>query len=724
MSKPQPVADLAARLIAAKTQTAMVALLRTEARPPASKALASEVKAHVNVLERHLDDNRPSESIATALAMVFLDADHAIACVRREGVLRASRYGFRGSLIGRVAKAALGVRDLLAASPDRIAYLESVEALSRLAGNALVLQREIEATIRSRRAEVLKTVLVMVNNLFYHGWLNDNEASSLSGHRYSSEEYAEAASLVLRTYASMFSVDGASFAYVDAHAVGKNAQVYERLLLAAIRLTKFREAELFIDGLPYRVDGAGETISVSSIDSDVERSIRLGYIQAQNQRMIRFTHLQEADPAVSMRSVIDRGFDCGSFQHLLELLEQPVRRFVLKLPAVPELFEQFFGRDDLFRDELEMLLALDVDNFGTFDELIFPITDRVTSMDIFKVQRYFNFLSCAYQRRLADLEDPAERGELTLTSTLLVIRQADLVEQMRLIFGDEDKSREIISLLTMDPTEPHLDLQYRPFVGAGGYYVIAPHVVAASNLVRNTIVANRLRATAIGPRDRMVHALAEALRSVGFLVRNDFKTKIAGKELELDVVAWRDGSLFLFECKNAYHPVSVHEMRNSWDHIRSARKQLDKRREVLTEAANQAALFQKLGWEVDAPCDVHTGIVIANRVFHGASLNGHPIRQAHELINVLTSGRIVADEDSLSFWIGPDFQIADLIAYLGTASIATDQLEMLDPREWRYSMGYRELAFSSYVLDIAKWDRELRARHGPPIPGGRREAAG
>lgn len=109
-----------------------------------------------------------------------------------------------------------------------------------------------------------------------------------------------------------------------------------------------------------------------------------------------------------------------------------------------------------------------------------------------------------------------------------------------------------------------------------------------------------------------------------------------------------------------------------------------------------------------------------------AATNGdaHPIRQAHELINVLTSGRIVADEDSLSFWSGPDFQTADLIAYLGTTSIATDQLAALDPREWRYSMGYRELAFSSYVLDMAKWDRELRARHGPAIPGGRREDAG
>ncbi|MFS0849506.1 hypothetical protein AB3M93_08560 [Novosphingobium panipatense] len=613
------------------------------------------------------------------------------------------------------------MRDLLTASPDRIVYLESVEALSRLAGNAQVLQKEIETTIRSRRAVVLKTVFVMVNSLFYHGWLNDYEASSLSGHRYSSEEYAEAASLVLRTYASMFPVDGASFTYVDTDAVTKNALVYERLLVAAIRLTKFREAEFFIDGLPYRADSAGETVTVSSIDPDLERSIRLGYIQSQNQGMIRFTHLQEADPSISMRSVIDRGFERGSFGKMLELIEQPIRRLVLRLPIVPEIFGEFFARDDLFLDELQMLLALDVDNFGTFEELIFPITDNVTSMDVFKVQRYFNFLSCAYQRRLSDLKDESERGELTLTSTLLVIRHDDLIEQMRLIFGDVDKAVEIVSLLTMDPGEPHLDLQYRPFVDAGGYYVIAPHVVAASNLVRNTIVANRLRSAAIGPKDRVVHAVTEALRSAGFLVHSDFEVKVAGRELELDVVAWRDRSLFLFECKNAYHPVSVHEMRNSWDHIRSARKQLDKRREILADAINRAVLFQKLGWDVDASCEVHTGIVIGNRVFHGANLNGHPIRQAHELINVLTSGRIVADEDSLSFWQGPDFQTADLIAYLGPASIATDQLAALDPREWRYSMGYRDLAFSSYVLDMIKWDRELRARHGPPVIGGRRQ---
>ena len=43
---------------------------------------------------------------------------------------------------------------------------------------------------------------------------------------------------------------------------------------------------------------------------------------------------------------------------------------------------------------------------------------------------------------------------------------------------------------------------------------------------------------------------------------------------DTDLVAYRDGVLYLFECKNAYHPCNPHEMRNSYDHIRKAGTQL------------------------------------------------------------------------------------------------------------------------------------------------------
>lgn len=709
------VSDLIGRLLAAKTQASMVSLLRKEERPPVAKALSADIKAHVSVLAEHLDENRPREAIATAMAMIFLEPDHAISCMRRNGVLRASRYEYRGSLIGRIAKAVLGVREVFAMSPDRIAYLELVEALTRVAGNAQTLKKEIEMKVRAHRTVVLKTVFVLINNLFYREWINDHEASSLDSRRYSSEEYAEAASFILHIYASMFPVDGISFAHVDTDAAGKNALVYERLLVAAIRLAKFREAEQLIDGLPYRANREGEEVKISSIDPDVERAVRLGFIQHRTQAFIRQFHLQEADQPTSIRTLIDTGFDRGSFDKLLEMNDHPVRRLILMMPIIPAVFDSWFATDELFRDEIQMLMELDVDHFGTFDDLVFPITDQISSLDVLKVQRYFKFISCAYQRRLENIQDLVEREELTLTSTLLAIPHDAMVEHMRLILGNEDKAREVIELLKMVPRDGHLDLQYRPFVDIGDFYMIAPHVVAVSNLVRNTIVANGRRSTAIGSKDLMVHSVTEALRSAGFEVASDLNAKIAGQNLELDIVARREDALILFECKNAYHPVSVHEMRNSWEHIRSAAKQLDKRQGILVDPLNQSQLFKRLGWKVSSKCTVHTGIVIANRVFHGASLNGHPIRQAHELINVLKSGRIAArsgsKEVSLSFWLGPDFQTADLTRYLGPKSIASDQLAVLDARSWRYSIGSRELAFSSYVLDMVKFDKEMRERY-------------
>ena len=559
ISGSSTTAALIAQLLSARKQAAMLAILEAQAPHKQTKSLCADIKAHIPVLEGHLKANRAREAIATALAMLFLDSNHAVSCMRRDGVLRASRYDYKGALIGRVGKAALAIRQRINASSDCLAYLESIVALSKLAADVGLLQEEMLQTICSSRIVVLKTVLVIVNSLFYHGWLNDHEVSSLDSRRYSSEEYAEAVSLILSTYTSLFPIDDECCNHVDPDALGSRAVVYDRLLLVAIRITKFKNAELMIDGLPYRADLEGTTVTIRSIDPDLERSVRLGYIQSESQAILRVAYAQDT-PAISVRDAVGQGFDRKIFQQLIELANKPVRRLRLMLPAVPDLFENIFACDNLFKDELESLLILDVDNFGKFDDLIFNVTTRITSLDLFKLQRYFNFISSVYQRRLADIPDEDERRSLTLTSTVLIVPHDGLVKQLALIFADEAKCREIIALLTIKPGGSYLDLQYRPLVDLGTHYVIAPHVVAASNVVRNVIVANRLRSAAIGPKDRMVQSLTEALQSAGFMVRIDFKIKLGNRELEFDILAWRDGLLFVFECKNAYHPCSVHEM--------------------------------------------------------------------------------------------------------------------------------------------------------------------
>lgn len=697
MASVHSLQSIVATLLAKRSPSAMTAALKQLERPHPSAALVKEVKALVDALPSHLEADRKTEALATALAASFADGDLAIGRMRRKGMLRASKYGYRGLLIANIARAALDMRALTIARDERFDYLTSILALTKLAPSAKALHDRIVKILETRENIALKTVLAVVNSRFYNHIPADMSLSSLKLDRYSIEDLSDAASLIFMIYGRMFPIHDHCCNHVDAEGVAGAAQIYERLFVAAVRLTKFKDAEEMVDGLPFQARVDRGAVRVASIDPDIEKSIRLGYIQGQNQVAIRARYLNEANPALAVREFIEKGFERGALDQLVELTDFPVRRFRLFLPTAPQVF-QMFRTDELFRDELESLLVIDADLYGDHspNEQIAP---HVTMMDLLKVQRYFNFISCLYQRKLQTVPDEADQAYLTFTSTIPVVPHDRFFEQMQLIFDDDAKSRAIIDMLALKWDAPHLDLQYKPLVDLGSYYVIAPHVLAASNLARNVTVSNKLRSFALASGDPMVKAVVEAFACVGFKVRSDFKIRAGGKSMELDIVAWRDSALFLFECKNAYHPCSPHEMRNSFDAIRDGRDQLDIRGQLFRDPLHQAALFAKLGWDVPPTEQVHTGIIIANRIFHGARFNGHPVRQAHELINVLRNGTIGGDGHDLSFWANTEFTTGDLITYLGADSVAAKQLAALEPVPLEFDLGRKRLIFDSYALD-------------------------
>ncbi|MFT9180397.1 MAG: hypothetical protein ABF508_09035 [Zymomonas mobilis] len=693
---------LVATLLATRKQADMIAVLKRVERPVTSRQLRHELSQGIKTLAGHIDAKRHKEAKATILALLFIDANYVIPKLRRTGVLRASKYRYNGHLIGTIIKVALQITSLMNTTPERVRYLETVSALAKLAVNARRLYDQIVNALKGRREMVLKTLLVIINSKFYNEWLNDRAQASTVPHYYSAEEYTEAVSLIFSIYASLFPITEECCNQVDTNSVIRDPKSYDRLLYAALRIMKFKEAEILVDGFPYQATLEDRTVTISSSDPDIEKSVRLGYIQNEQQMALRASRLCKIkDPLLSLDDFIKRGFEQHAFDNLIQLVEQPCRHYRLILPTAPKFFS-LFSDDTSFREEVEQLLLLEVNHFGDLDSLMGGITENVTTIDIFKFQRYFLFLGSLYQKRLEKIEDDTERKFLTFTSTVFVIPHDSLFMQMMLIFNDEAKVNTIIKLFSTGIIADHLDLQYRPLIDIGSHYVIAPHLLARSNLVRNTIVANRLREGVIGPEDQMVKGVVDALISADFKVNTSFKIKAGGQKMELDIVAWRDGHLFFFECKNAYHPCSVHEMRNSYDHLKVGRDQLDIRQQVFSDSANQSLLFEKLGWAVANTATVHTGIITANRIFHGASLHGHPVRHAHELINVLQNGELTIQDLNLSFWSGSTFQTNDLVTYLEGDSVATKQLAALDPITLEFEMGYRNLIFSSFALDPEK----------------------
>ncbi len=703
-------------LLAKKTKAAIVAAaqaLTADKRPVrpqgSQKEFDRELKRHLKDLGNYLVKNQRREAMATALALVIADAEFTIAEIRRIGLFRASRYAYQGSLVGHIATAILQIRPLLTLHPDRFAYLESVQALTRLAPNVRKLHDDLADFLRLRKDEVIKTILVLVNNVFYFGWVHHPEIGSEEPQHYSAEDFSEAASLVLSMYREMFKLTAETCNIVDEKLIKTTDLPYYQLLVVAAKINKFREAEATIDNLPYQAVLSGTSVTVSSIDPDIEKSVRLGYIQSQFQLLKRLKMLEELDAPVSIKEFVNQGCRTGTLEQVVTIVDKPIKRLTLRLPTAPQIFG-LFSTHQRFRDEIENLLVLDVDNFDNKETTpTYKISDRISSEDIFKMQRYFRFLSCIYQKRLEGFTD-SDRLLLTYRSTVLIMPRDEIVNQLNLIFHDHEKTKELVDYLTLGENRTFVDLQYTPIIVIDDHVVIAPHLVAASNLVRNIVTANKLRTDLVaGTIDPMQKAVADALAEAGFKVEVEAKIRISGKEVETDIVAWRDDTLFLFECKNAYLPCNAHEMRNSFEHIEKAGHQLTLRNTTFQAIANQKALFKKLGWNVQPTTAIHTGIVIANRVFHGAKMSGHPVRHAHEFINVVLRGYIGIGDEQISFWKGPTFQTADLVSYLNGQTVIVDQMSSLEPVTQKYLFGPRSLEILTYVLRPEKLDEKIRA---------------
>lgn len=665
--------------------------------------LKGEVNAKLESLQNNIRRNRHNESVATIVALMLWDADRAVSRVRREGVLRASRYKYRSACVNKVVQAALKLAPNLHLSSQSLKYLQSVHALLAVAPDARNMREGLITRMRARQSCLLKTLLVVVNEVFSHNWLGNRELSSDTIEHWTAEEIAEGYSLLVDLFREEIGIKPKMWQLTDEQIVNPHECVYASLLLNAAKLATFREAETQIDGLPYEASIKGQVVTIAATQRELEKSIRLGYIQADLQVLIRAMHIAKAQKesdwqAQSIEDFVTQEFE-GGLGKFVNLVEKPISRLVFGLPASPHLLARLKS-DEPFLEELAMLYGAGIENFQPEAGWALRVSETLTALDVAKVQRLFLIINLVFHYKLKSIEDEKWRTTLTARSAIPVIRRDDLVLMLELVLS-KDKAQDMLRFLTLSESEKFVDLQYRPFIQAGNWYVIAPAVVGKSNLVRNIVTANRLRTSKSIGADPMQKAVADALKEAGFTVRVGFNFDIDGKR-ETDIFCWRDDVLFVFECKNAYHPCSAHELRTSFEHLKTAEEQLGIRLDWLKRLGQQEKLFSALGWEVAPTPRIHTGIITANRAFTGYRMGLHPVRQAYEFINVLLRGHINIsyEQPPIRFWRGETFQVADLVEYLEGETIVRVQMEALRPSTRRVRMGSAELAFDSFTMDM------------------------
>jgi hypothetical protein len=708
------LAELLKKPTLSSMTTAALALPAPTGTSKEAKALYKDLPGLINANDRH-------NAAACVLVLLRLDGSKWLARMRNDGLFRASRYGFDGGCLKKIVEAALEVSLATPLPSEQIQYLQSVQALLQLARPARQIHRNIVDRLKARKGAGLKTLLAVVNAYFSVNWMGIAEADENLPQRWSATDLASAFSRLYMISRDDLGINARTWTWTDDSAASPHEGTYSSLLVDALRINELIDAEVMLDGLPYMAQATSAGVLVSAIDPEFERSVRLGYIQTDLQVQVRVTlslhHLGGEQPKLpSFQEALSAHIEAGLLNYVV-LREKPLPRFVFGLPHNPQLFE-LLNFSTPFLEEVPLIHGALIDNFQPSGTTDLQVSEHLTIMDLLKAQRLFNLIDTLFNKKLETVTDTVKRNILKLRSTVMVIQRPDLERMLQGVMSPE-KARELISLLSLptasstEGADAYIDLQYRPFVHSlnpkGEFIAIPPAIVGKSNLVRSIMNASGIKKATPAADDPMQKAVAAALREAGFLVRESLTFNING-DRETDIFCYRDGVLVVIECKNAYHPCSPHEMRNSLDLILTGEEQLDIRAQWLADPSNQLRLFKELEWNVATPAQVRTCVVTANRMFSGYRCGAHPVRQAHELINVLVRGVVGRgpEKEPYRFWGTETFEITDLLNYLDGKSVLDTQHAAMSPTVRGITLKDRRLEFAEFKMDLTDHDRLMK----------------
>ncbi|WP_212793942.1 hypothetical protein, partial [Acinetobacter baumannii] len=88
-------------------------------------------------------------------------------------------------------------------------------------------------------------------------------------------------------------------------------------------------------------------------------------------------------------------------------------------------------------------------------------------------------------------------------------------------------------------------------------------------------------------------------------------TEVKFGKYDIDILAKLDNEVFIFECKNSYHPANEYELRNSFEHLVKAEKQLENLEKMLKDPTTRKNLAKKLQISL-YKCNFNFSIVSSN----------------------------------------------------------------------------------------------------------------
>lgn len=704
-------------------------ILRATDRAALARRLKRDISQVGELAQAALAEDRITEAVNWLYLGFLCDQAATRESVGGAGVLRPSKYRYRGAGIQEVIKKLERSVDELDLTVSSRRYLTSMYALALLSTSTRRLDLSLRNFLHRNKDATLKSVIARVDALFMVGHSGERTADSSLLEHYSTEELAEGASYIIHCIDTEIGVAERHFSTMSETKIKRG--VFDKLLVKACKIRAFCDAEIMVDAFDYGCHFEGGSFVIAAPYPKLEKSIRLGYMQ--NEQASDRTRLEQQlirdRGATSVFDLADAYFGGGG-DFVVRRNDHLVSRYTFHIPDVPPVRAMFANEAATVEEDIYIRGIL-TSELVSWDELRrFEALPGVSILDLSRVFRLFLFLSRLAMRQLGPLlsTDP----DIAYRSLVPVFRKGMLRQLLGLCVA-QDKVPAVLDFLVWKPgAESIYDMQYQPIIEAGNFYAVPMHVAGMTNWYRNLAHLNKHRLIEEADHDAASRALASLLRKKTDLAREEYETKLDGERIELDAICRLGDFLFIFECKHSLLPCNPHELRTSFKHMRTGAKQLSRARQLISRPGNEVELYRRLGWELEPSKKIVTCIVSCNGMFSGLRIDGNPVRRWAELANMIETGivntaNIVASDgpnglnikaegwQSRCLWNGHELTDAFLHDYLEDDILCNTMFGSMVEHLRTFDLGDRRLVFESYALDIRTAAAALAALPGIAI---------
>lgn len=488
------------------------------------------------------------------------------------------------------------------------------------------------------------------------------------------------------------------------------------ILKSAFILNKYEELEIDVGIFEYNSCFENNALTIQA--GDFEKQKRIGFFLADQKRLKILTDFLSNEENHDL-------FEFGTLKELIKDLDSEGKIKCYSLINNPDRFGLYIRADflktkeysssGLFKEDILKIHHICHENYLEDNNytLEVPISDvkiheNFSVLDYINLERIFKLtnysLLAAYQN---NLEKIPNINEVLSNSILRIYPKTELLKLLKyaLPIKTDEELEQFLEPIVLDISKEtdHVDLQYTPILKINEHeYLNLTATSFTSDLIRRICIKNKFSFsidTSKNPNyDHMVALLERNFKNRDFIVKTDFNFS----SFELDFIALKDNTLFIFECKNPYHPTNNHELRNTYDHIEHAFFQLKRAKFELEDSAKLKQLFEQLGWSnyYNTEINIHYGICNANRMLVGYSKNDVHVHHAHQLINLLETGKVQNFDVSESLWSGDDFQTADLVRFMRGQAINQNYDHLTEKYNFKFRTDNHEICIESYLSGV------------------------